>query len=266
MEKKGVEEMINEISIFIDNCKYQPLSSNKIVVPKDEIDKMLSELKLKLPNEIERCKKIMRNKEAILASARTRSDAIISESVNEANRLVETNHITELANIRANEILEQAKRDAQQILDDANAEASEVRLSAMEYTKTKLAEMRNYFARTLEIDRENYHNLIDSLENTVYTLDSNVNDMDASINLLTGNPIQAPVSQPMGQQYSDEDISEFTQDDYGYAPQKPAQQTPPVAPPPIVQSLSNMGDDDDEDYDEDYDDEDYDDDDDFLDE
>ena len=126
MEKKGVEEMINEISVFIGNCKYQPLSSNKIVVPKDEIEKMLSELKLKLPNEIERCKKIMRNKEAILASARTRSDAIISESVNEANRLVDTNHITELANIRANEILEQARKEAQQIVDDANAEAAEV--------------------------------------------------------------------------------------------------------------------------------------------
>ena len=266
MEKKGVEEMINEISIFIDNCKYQPLSSNKIVVPKDEIDKMLSELKLKLPNEIERCKKIMRNKEAILASARTRSDAIISESVNEANRLVETNHITELANIRANEILEQARKDAQQILDDANAEASEVRLSAMEYTKSRLAEMRNFFARTLEIDRENYHNLIDSLENTVYTLDSNVNDMDASINLLTGNPIQAPTSQPAAGNYTGEDISEFTDDDFGYTPQRKVQpQQSPVAPPPIVQSLSNA--DDDYDEDEDYDDdEDFDEDDDFLDE
>ena len=158
MEKKGVEEMINEISVFIGNCKYQPLSSNKIVVPKDEIEKMLSELKLKLPNEIERCKKIMRNKEAILASARTRSDAIISESVNEANRLVDTNHITELANIRANEILEQARKEAQQIVDDANAEAAEVRLSAMEYTKSRLSDMKNFFARTLEIDKENYHN------------------------------------------------------------------------------------------------------------
>ena len=27
MAKKGIEEMISEIEIFIDNCKYQPLSS-----------------------------------------------------------------------------------------------------------------------------------------------------------------------------------------------------------------------------------------------
>ena len=78
MAKKGIEEMISEIEIFIDNCKYKPLSSSMIIVPKDDLEQMLNELKLKLPNEIERCKKIMRNKEAILADARTRADSIIT--------------------------------------------------------------------------------------------------------------------------------------------------------------------------------------------
>lgn len=186
MGKKGVEEKIKELEIFIGNCKFQPLSSNKIVVPKDEIDRLITELKLKLPSEIERCKKIMRNKEAILASARTRSDAIISESVNEANRLVDTNHITELANIRAGEILDAARDEADRIIADANAEANEVRLSAMNYTRQKLADMRETFAATLEADRENYKNLIDNLENTVYTLDTNLGEVDTSIGLLTG--------------------------------------------------------------------------------
>ena len=40
MAKKGIEEMISEIEIFIDNCKYQPLSSSKIVVPKDDLEQM----------------------------------------------------------------------------------------------------------------------------------------------------------------------------------------------------------------------------------
>ncbi len=248
MGKKGVEEMINEIEIFIDNCKYQPLSSNKIVVPKDEMERLLSELKLKLPSEIERCKKIMRNKEAILASARTRSDAIISESVNEANRLVDTNHITELANIRANEILDAARQEADRILADANAEANEVRLGAMSYTKQKLSDMRDFFAATLEADRENYKNLVDSLENSVFTLETNMSEVDASIGLLTGvapvQPIQQAqpsyAAQQMQMAAADDD---FDPDDEDY-------------------------DDEDEDFDDDsdYDDEDEDEDDDFLDE
>ena len=48
----------------------------------------------------------MRNKEAILADARTRADSIITESVAEANKLVDQSQIVKLANIRANEILD----------------------------------------------------------------------------------------------------------------------------------------------------------------
>ena len=44
MARKGIEEMISEIEIFIDNCKYQPLSSSKIIVPKDDLEQMVGEL------------------------------------------------------------------------------------------------------------------------------------------------------------------------------------------------------------------------------
>ncbi len=248
MGKKGVEDMIDEIEVFIGNCKYQPLSSNKIIVPKDELERMLSELKLKLPSEIERCKKIMRNKEAILASARTRSDAIISESVNEANRLVDSNHITELANIRADEIVTAARDQAQQILDDATAEAKEVRLGAMSYTKQKLSEMKNFLAATLEAENENYKNLCDSLESNLYTLDNNLGEIDTSIDLINGNDM--PMSQP------------------AMAPQPEYAPSPAAAYEDEDEDDYDGYDDEDED-DDDFDDDDYDDeddDDDFLDE
>ena len=126
MARKGIEEMISEIEIFIDNCKYQPLSSSKIIVPKEDLEQMVGELKLKLPNEIERCKKIMRNKEAILADARARADSIITESVAEANRLVDQSQIVELANIRANEITDMARSQAEQIIAEANADGKAI--------------------------------------------------------------------------------------------------------------------------------------------
>ncbi len=187
MGKKGVEEMIEQIEIFIDNCKYQPLSQNKIVVHKDELESMIHELRLKLPSEIERCKKIMRNKEAILADARTRSDAIITESVNEANRLVDQHQITELANIRANEILEMARNQAQEIVDQASEEASQIRLGAMYYTKDKLSEMRDIFKRIHDVEKDNYRTLIESLENDTYVIETNMSEMDANINVLTAS-------------------------------------------------------------------------------
>ncbi len=250
MGKKGVEEMIDQIEIFIDNCKYQPLSQNKIIVHKEELESMINELKLKLPSEIERCKKIMRNKEAILADARTRSDAIITESVNEANRLVDQHQITELANIRANEILEMARNQAQQIVDQATEEATEVRLGAMYYTKDKLTEMRDIFNRIHDMEKENYRNLIESLENDSYIVETNMSEMEANINLLTS-------SSNMSYMPADDDLDSAFSDDVP----SPAPMVSPV-PTSAPQPVDNQ----DEDFDEEDDDMDFDEDDDFLDE
>lgn len=204
MAKKGIEEMISEIEIFIDNCKYKPLSSSMIIVPKDDLEQMLNELKLKLPNEIERCKKIIRNKEAILADARTRADSIITESVAEANKLVDQSQIVELANIRANEILDMARSQADQIVNEANADANEIRLGSMYYTKDKLTEVSNYINATLEAEKTNYDNLIQSLQSNLDIVLNNTNEINGDIANMTGAAQQAVAPEEATQTASEE--------------------------------------------------------------
>lgn len=246
MGKKDIVEMIDQIEIFIENCKYQPLSQTKIIVQKDELLSMIDELKLKLPTEIERCKKIMRNKDAILADARTRSDAIISESVNEANRLVDQHQVTELANIRANEIVELARNEAQQIITEASDQANEIRLGAMYYTRDKLGEMKDIFDRVHEAEVENYKNLIESLENETYVVETNMSEMEANINLLTA-------ASNMQYEDTDDDL------DSAFSSNTSAQQAPEPAP-------VDEEDEEEQEWEEDADEEDDDEFDDFLDE
>lgn len=247
MARKGIEEMISEIEIFIDNCKYQPLSSSKIIVPKEDLEQMVGELKLKLPNEIERCKKIMRNKEAILADA-ARADSIITESVAEANRLVDQSQIVELANIRANEITDMARSQAEQIIAEANADAKEVRAGSMYYSKDKLTEISQYINATLQAERANYENLIKSLEDNAARVTDNMAELDSSIAQINGVPEQVQPSAD-DSAFADDDNTDYNV--YGK-----------------TEYSSDDSDDedyDDEDYDEEYDDEDEDDEE-FLDE
>lgn len=236
MARKGIEEMISEIEIFIDNCKYQPLSSSKIIVPKEDLEQMVGELKLRLPNEIERCKKIMRNKEAILADARARADSIITESVAEANRLVEQSQIVEVANQRAQQITDLARSQAEQIIAEANADAQEVRVGSMYYSKDKLAEISQYINATLQAERANYENLIKSLEENAILVSDNMAELDASISQINGVPQQMQV---------DDGDSDFAGDSDDYN----------------VYGKTEYADDeyDDEEYDDEYDDEEYDD-------
>ena len=41
-----IEQLINEIEEYIDSCKFQPLSTTKIIVNKEELDELLVELRL----------------------------------------------------------------------------------------------------------------------------------------------------------------------------------------------------------------------------
>ena len=63
MARKSIEDVMNEIEDFLNSCSTKALSSNKVIVPRDEFDELFGDLKVKIPAEIDRCKKIMRNKE-----------------------------------------------------------------------------------------------------------------------------------------------------------------------------------------------------------
>ena len=41
-----IEQIIEEIEEFVESCKYQPLSTTKIVVNKEELEELHSELRM----------------------------------------------------------------------------------------------------------------------------------------------------------------------------------------------------------------------------
>ena len=65
-----IEQLISDIESYIDTCKYYPLSNVKIIVNKETLEDMLTELRLKTPDEVKKYQKILSNKDAILADAK----------------------------------------------------------------------------------------------------------------------------------------------------------------------------------------------------
>ena len=132
-----MEQIIEEIEEYIDNCKYQPLSSTKIVVNKDELEELLTELKMKTPEEIKRYQKIISNKEAILADAQAKADAIIAQAQVQTSELVSEHQIMQQAYAQANEVVMIATKQAQEILDKATNDANNIRMGAIQYTDSR---------------------------------------------------------------------------------------------------------------------------------
>ena len=168
-----IEQIISDIEEYIESCKYQPLSTTKIVVNKEEIEELLRELRLKTPDEIKRYQKIINNKDAILADAQAKADSIIAGAQAKAQEMVNQHEIMQKAYSQANETINQANSQAQEILSSATEDANSIRLSAITYTDEMLENIGNIITDTLDNAGVKYRQTIDALTSTLEIIHQN---------------------------------------------------------------------------------------------
>ena len=97
-----IEQLIGEIEEYIDSCKYQPLSNSKILVNKEEMEELLVELRLRVPDEIKKYQKIISQQDAILADAKNQAESMIQDAKQQTEEMVSENEIMQQAYTKAN--------------------------------------------------------------------------------------------------------------------------------------------------------------------
>ena len=176
-----MEQIIDEIEEYIDGCKTYPLSSAKIIVNKDEIEELLSELRNKTPEEIKRYQKIISNKEAILADAQAKADALIAQAQVKTDELINEHQIMQRAYAQANEVVMLATKQAQEILDNATNDANSIRMSAMQYTDDILGNLENAIGRAIEASRTRHESYMGSLQEFYDIVSSNRAELNPTV-------------------------------------------------------------------------------------
>ena len=174
-----IEQIIEEIEEYIDkDCKFQPLSTTKIIVNKEHLDELLRELRMKTPDEIKRYQKIIANRDAILADAKAKADAMIEEAQVQTTELVSEHEIMQQAYAQANEIVTAATAQAQQILDNATNDANQIRIGAIHYTDDLLSQAESAIGRTLDTYTSKYDSLVNSLQECYDMVRNNRAELD----------------------------------------------------------------------------------------
>lgn len=172
-----IEQIIDELEEYIENCKPKFMSNSEIIVNKDEIDELIRELRMKTPDEIKRYQKIISNKEAILNDAREKAEKLINDATIHTNELISEHEIMQQAYAQANVVVSMASQQAQEILDKATMEANELRVSAAQYTEDRLAEIENVVVSAINASNANYQNLLGSLSQYRDLIQSNRRSM-----------------------------------------------------------------------------------------
>ena len=92
-----IEQLIGEIEEYIDSCKFQPLSNSKIIVNKEEMEELLVELRLRVPEEIKKYQKIISQQDAILSDAKVQAESMLSDAKAQTEEMVSDSEIMQQA-------------------------------------------------------------------------------------------------------------------------------------------------------------------------
>ena len=190
-----IEQTIEELEQYIESCKPQAFSSNKIIVNKDQIEELLTELRLRTPEEIKRYQKIISNKEAILADAQAKADTIIARAEVTHSELVSEHQIMQQAYAQANEVVMIATKQAQEILDKATVEANSIRMGSITYTDERLAGLEAILTNAIETTKARYENLMGALSDSLQIVLANRAELMPQTELAEEPPAESRSSQ-----------------------------------------------------------------------
>ncbi|MDF2538237.1 MAG: hypothetical protein K0S76_1258 [Herbinix sp.] len=177
MGASRIEQLIEDIYEFVESCRMQPLSSTKVIVPKDELYDLLDELRLRTPDEIKRYQKIISNRDAILADAEEKSEAILAQTREKAKDLLNEHEIMQQAYYQANEMIMQASEEADRMRKSAQEEADQIRTGALMYSNDVLTEVQRVIAGAYETAASKYDGFINTLKVNLDTVNNNKREL-----------------------------------------------------------------------------------------
>ena len=118
-----------------------PLMARTLVDEQECLD-ILDQLRVAMPTEIKEARRIIAERDHILAQAREETERIIRGAEHRASRLVEEHAVVRSAQSRAMQIEEQAERESQQVRDEAEQYAETVLSRVQERLDQALSSVR----------------------------------------------------------------------------------------------------------------------------
>lgn len=188
MSSSKIEQLIDNIYEYIESCKPKGFSTSQVIVPKDELYDLLDELRLRVPDEVKRCQKMLVNRDAIIANAQERAEKIIADAKLQAEALVHDSEIMRQAYLQANEMVSRATQEADGIMQAVNRDAEQIRTGALAYTNDMLAEMERVMSIAYEDTRTKSEALLDSIRQNLEIVSENRRELCEDVAPQTAEP------------------------------------------------------------------------------
>ncbi len=178
MSTSAVEKALDSIGQLIDEAKRIPFL-NATVIDIEELSRLVEDIRLKMPDEINQARRIAQERRDILEEAKADAENIINNARQRADLMIEEHQVTKEATSAANDILRQAKAESESLIADAKVRAQEMTTKAEKWSNDI---KRNASAYVETVIKDTDETLTKSV-NDIRTLRNSVKDALARTNI-----------------------------------------------------------------------------------
>jgi len=162
----NIFNLIDEMENYFDTCKKMPIT-NKLMVDMEVIYEFMTDLRLKLPEEIKRAERIVNEKEKIIYEAKHAAQNAEKEAEGRVHQLI-NNH----------EIMQQAHLEAERVVSDAKSTAAEIKYGAYEYIDELIAQLELAVKDTYDQTNTHYKRFETYMNKQIEALEINRQELD----------------------------------------------------------------------------------------
>ena len=144
------EKLLEDLESIVVNASKMPFT-NKKVVDEEELLSIVDELKGAMPDEVEQARKVLAERDKIIADAQRHADSMVAQAKDYIAKLIEEG-----------EIVRQSQEHANQIIQNANHSSEDLRNSSVTYAGQVLQYVESTLEKTLASVRQNREGLVQS--------------------------------------------------------------------------------------------------------
>jgi DNA repair exonuclease SbcCD ATPase subunit len=158
--------LVDRLENLIASSRRMPLV-NQIILKEADILNIVDSLRTTIPDEIKQARRVIQEKERILAQAQADASALLARAREETERAMNREGLLRAAEARSQELVRQAEEQAQTVLRQAEEHNEQLKTDA-----------DNYVAETLRNLREHLGNIETDISRTVLSIEKGLESLD----------------------------------------------------------------------------------------
>ena len=135
--------LVDRMENLLSNSRRMPLV-NQIIVKESDIYSILDQMRTTIPEEVKQARRLLQEKERILAQAQADASTLLNRAREESERAMNREGLLRIAEERSQELVQRASEHSQELVRRAEEHSEQIKIEADAYVAETLHNLREH--------------------------------------------------------------------------------------------------------------------------